>query len=687
MPIKWEDLAAGGAGAVDELLFGIPEFVAKKIDRKKVEDWIKANEPAYRTGETIGTIGSMFVPVPGLGAVKGAKGALTAARAIKGVDTAADLAKAAKAVKGLTLGQMAARGALSGAAEAGVRGVTSEKSLQDIAKDIQSGALFGAGGGVAGGLISKGLGKFGKRAEDLAGEARKMSDKAVIGLTPLKGRDTQRLLKDVAGPGAKGLGKFAKRDFTREALADIIRDEKLYLAGADDKYFAKVMKDWDDIGKAFETAYPDVRGSGVLAEAIKRGSDDIKKVMQMPGGKDAIDRLAKYLSDAKDLQGLNPVKTYLSNVVKDTFNPARATDANAAEAERALANILKRNVDDMSIDAAEKLGLDIDFAKRRKNYVFDRQIADAIAREDVAPLRVNTGSPTMEKLGMGLAGATLGGVSGAAGGEDVPIGERIGKAAKQAALFGAAGLAGSSLKGLSSKAASTAIAKSKPLAELAEKVAPSVARFAEKLTPEAGAVVGGQAASIISRQAKAEAAPETPAQEKAADTGAAAGAGEPRYVSQVMDRMRAYAAARGVPEDSAEFQQFAQAVYAATEGFAPDKIGGILYPDPEERKAYTRALTAARRLSEIGPQAIAARPGLLVPETAEQKIARESAVDQLASLVGDVAKERGSEKAAKAALTKILGGRESPERKAELVRLLLAQYGVDLDALTEMGVV
>lgn len=62
-------------------------------------------------------------------------------------------------------------------------------------------------------------------------------------------------------------------------------------------------------------------------------------------------------------------------------------------------------------------------------------------------------------------------------------------------------------------------------------------------------------------------------------------------------------------------------------------------------------------------------------------------MDQLASLVGDVAKERGSEKAAKAALTKILGGRESPERKAELVRLLLAQYGVDLDALAEMGVV
>ena len=68
-----------------------------------------------------------------LGAVKGAKGALTAARAIKGVDTAADLAKAAKtAVDWSKIAKMAGRGALAGAAESGVRGITSEKKLGEI---------------------------------------------------------------------------------------------------------------------------------------------------------------------------------------------------------------------------------------------------------------------------------------------------------------------------------------------------------------------------------------------------------------------------------------------------------------------------------------------------------------------------------------------------------------------------
>ena len=36
--INWDAASRFGAGAVDELLYGIPEFVAKKIDRKAVED-------------------------------------------------------------------------------------------------------------------------------------------------------------------------------------------------------------------------------------------------------------------------------------------------------------------------------------------------------------------------------------------------------------------------------------------------------------------------------------------------------------------------------------------------------------------------------------------------------------------------------------------------------------------------
>jgi hypothetical protein len=680
MPVKWEDLAAGGAGAVDEFLFGLPEFIAKKIDRKKVEDYIKTHEKAYRTGETIGTVGSIFLPVPGVGL---AKSALGIGKAAKVAGTAA------KGLKGL--GKLAAKGALSGAAEAGVRGITAEKTPEQILNDLRMGGLLGGAGGAVGGLLSKGISKIGSRAKDVAEEAVERSEKSILGLTALKGRDTNRLLKEMSGPGAKGLGKFKKAEMTREKLAKLIRDEGLYKAGADDRYFAQVSKDWDDIGKAFEGAYPDARGSQILGEAIKRGTDDIQDVMKMPGGKDAVDRLAKYLADTKDLQGIHPIKSYLANVVKDTFNPSKAMDANAAEAERALANILRRNMDDMSLEAAEQAGLKIDFKKRKDNYIFDRTLADSFARDQVAPMRVNTGSPTAEKLGMGLAGATLGGATGL-GGEDLPIEERLAKAGRQALMGGVAGLAGSAMKGAASKLATRAIAGSKDLADLAAKAAPGIediaGKIAGKVTPEAAAITGGIAASSLSRRAAEAAEPQTPTEAEAAEAGASAGSGDqPAYVGKIMDRIKAYAASKGVDEGSPEFSQFAAMVEQATEGFDPEKVGGILYPDQAERAVYQRALSTARRMSEVLPAATSEAPGMFSGATEEQEMMRTAAIDQLAALVGDVAKERGSEKAAKTALTKILRGKEDPARKEELVRILLAQYGVDLDQLTEMGVI
>jgi hypothetical protein len=709
MAVKWEDLLAGGAGAVDELLFGIPEFVAKKIDRQAVEGWIKKNEPAYRTGETVGTVGSMFVPIPGLGAIgkagKVAAGATKAAKAAdvgtdvlrlaKAADVSTDIARgvsgAAKAAKGADflgdIGRFAKRGAAEGALEAGVRGFTSEKEAPDILQDIKTGALFGAGGGVAGGLIGKGLKRAGKRAGDIAGEASKLSDKAIIGMTPLKGRDTNRLLKEVSGPGAKGLGKFAKRDFTREALADIIREEKLYKIGADDRYFSKVAQNWDNIGKAFEQAYPDARGSQILGEALQRATKDLEGIAKMPGGQVAMESLQKIMAEGSNLQGLNNLKSYLQGIVEDTFKPG-ALDSNAAKAQRALAQSLKRNIDEMSMDAAQKLGLDIDFTKRKKNYVFDRVLADAIAREDVAPLRVNTGSPTMEKLGMGLAGATVGGVTGLGG--DEPLEDRLKKAAGQAALYGAAGLGGSMLKGATSKAAGSAIARSKPLAELFEKAAPRIGQIAEKLPAELGAQVGGRAGAAISRQAAEAAEPSTPAQAEAAQAGAEAGTeqpGTPAYYGRVLDGLARYAASKGVSTESPEYSQFVQMVYQATGGFKPEAIGGILYQDPEERAAYTKALGVAKQLKEIAPTAISKGPGFLQKEEAETGIQRQAAVDQLSALVGDVAKATGTEKAAKAELSKILKRNVPAEQKEQLIRTLLAAYGVDVDELYSMGVV
>lgn len=677
MPVKWEDLAAGGAGAVDELLFGIPEFVAKKIDRKKVEDWIKANEPAYRTGEMVGTVGSMFLPVPGLGAIKGAKGAVTAARALKGVDTAADIAKGAKAaVDWSKIAKMAGRGALAGAAESGVRGITSEKKLSEIVQDVQRGAQFGALGGAAGGLISEKIPRWLEKAQKTTAQQY------------LKGRgiSTRDMKAAFIKSLPKGAGDAYKAQKAGEYLRDVADFAKTVPRG--EGFTEEISKQTGALYEILNDAWSG-RFKGASAADVIKGlvNPDTMKKLSEEYGDDAAQAALEYIQkNATGKKGLVGIKEFFQRI-GDTARtaPAIAENVPLSSAIQDLAYSLKGTADDIAMAAAEEAGKGkLDVAGLKKQYKLLKPLEKAEMRETLALGTPGGGSPTFEKRTVGELVSALGApaIGAAVGGTSAAMTPEEGKNKLAQIAIGSLGGA-AAMKGLSALSSRGIGALDTAVSGLARKV--------PEVLPEAISkglqVSGGMAAGALARAAKAEAAPETPAQEKAADTGAAAGAGEPRYVSQVMDRMRAYAAARGVPEDSPEFQQFAQAVYAATEGFSPDKIGGILYPDPEERKAYTRALTVARRLSEIGPQAIAARPGLLVPETAEQKIARESAVDQLASLVGDVAKERGSEKAAKAALTKILGGRESPERKAELVRLLLAQYGVDLDALTEMGVV
>ena len=155
MARDWKsDLLYGGAGALDEVLFGLPEWAAKKVNRKAAEDFIAKNPEAYHAGELAGTVGSLFIPMGGLasGVFKGAKTAHTAARGaqaaklLKAADTVSDTAKFAKAgVDWSKIAKLAGKGALYGGAESGIRGITSES--EDVAGDVARGLKFGAAGG------------------------------------------------------------------------------------------------------------------------------------------------------------------------------------------------------------------------------------------------------------------------------------------------------------------------------------------------------------------------------------------------------------------------------------------------------------------------------------------------------------------------------------------------------------
>lgn len=702
--VKWEDLVAGGAGAVDEALFGIPEFVAKKINREAAEKYIKEHEKAYRTGETIGTVGSMLIPVPGLGlakgaaaATKGAKAAATGVKALKAADTAADIAKGASAAekmlkiapKAQTLGrsvaEFAGRGALSGALESGVRGVTSEKTPEQILQDIQGGAAFGAPGGAAGGALTKGLSSLGKVRpqtgntffEDLAGEASKVRKQYSLGSAGFTKKYAKQIAKDFSGPGAKGLGRFAKADDALTRAAEIIDSEGLAKMGADDRYFGQVSKHWQQMNDVTEKALGDTSGENLFNLAFNKGSKEIQSIAKSGSGKKVEDQLLRLMGEAKDYEGINNFKKFLDNEFTDTFRQNVYQKASDAEAARDAVSIIRRNLDEIITDVAEKSGMDkaiID--KRRANYIFDRGIAQAFADDIFSPKTTGGGSQTAMRLGTALA---LGGGGYLSGENDD---EKLKRALGGVALAAGGDILGGMLNRAQAKAVTSLVSKGAPLAEALERAAPKAAAALENLSPAYGAQVGGE---FVAQKAREAAAPTTPGEEEAVQVASAAGTDQKKYMDIIRDKMVAYAESLGVPEDSDNFREFAAQVYAMTDGFSPDKIGGILYQDPEERKAYETALRVARGLKE--EERALNRPGLFSGESDEERLAREASVDKLAALVEDVGKAKGVGPQAKKAAQKILSGGEDPARKQELLGVLLEQYGVNLDELSALGVV
>lgn len=693
--INWEDIVAGGAGAIDEALFGLPEFAAKNLGaRKQVEDYIKKHEKAYRIGEGIGTFGSIFIPIPGAGLVKAGGAAAKGLRAAKAVDTAADIARLAKTAdtatdiaklaktadtigdiakagktvgeikKTVDFGKLAARGALSGASESAIRGITSEKSPSEILANIRSGALYGAGGGVVGGLLSKNLQRF-------AREGSKTAEKAYLGTTDLGRRESLSYLKDVAGAGAKGIGKYKAADAARKELVRVGKEIGAHIPGKMDDAILKHAELWNKLDDVVEKAMPDIRGSDLYTAAL--GKLDLDALYKEFTKEQVEQFLKETLEAGVNRSGLANTRKFLADLIEGSYGASTIKNPKTAgtqRMQREIAKSLRSGVDEIVMDTAKSAGLDIDFAKLKRDYLPMRAIAESAAKADIVPLRVGLGSPTAEKLALSGAGAALG----------LSQGDDLETRLKNAAIGGIGGFAA---KKAIEKLATRGIAAGAPLAQAAET---ALEKIAPEALEKAGATIGGQAGSILARKAIEAAAPETPEQVEAATT-AAASTDEPVYLSRIMSKMQAYAQAKGVSPDSDEFRQFAGQVYAATDGFSPDKIGMVLYPDPADQEAYLKALTVTRGLREAMPTATKKAGGFLSRESDEERIAREAATDKLASVVGDVAKSAGSEAAAKKSLTKILASNDTPERKAQLVKTLLAAYGVDVEDVESLGVV
>jgi len=670
-----ENLGAMSAGAVDEILFGLPEYAIKNLGgREAATKYIQEHEKAYKQGEGIGTVASMFLPVPGAAALKGAGLAAKGLKAAKAVDTAKDAGTLAK------MGQMAAKGAASGAIESGVRGVTSEKKAADILRDIGYGTVGGAVGGSIAGAATKALPNLAEQLSKATGAQYRAS----------RGLNTKDLTRAFNASNPAGAGASYRAQKAGDWVRDITDYAKTVKRGEGvvEGLSAKTSGIYKTMDNAWDKTFKGVSAKDIFTNAID--ADEIAKLSETYGDDTAKQAYAYIMKQSGGKKGLAGIKNHLQDVI-DTArtNSAIADNVELSSAIQDLSKSLRGKMDDIAIGAVEKQGGGkIDIAKLKKDYAMLKPLENMTTREELLTSKVGGGSPTSEK------NAILAMLQGNA--PSVGTGSLAGTAAALTqnqdddALTKARNIALASIGGVAAGKASSALGSRLigGLDTAAVKFAKSLPDVMSKGAIDVGTAVGGQAGSVIARQAVGEAAPSTPEEAEAAETGAEGGTESPAYKSKVLTKMQDYALERGVDPESEEFQQFAADVYAMTDGFSPDKIGAILYTDPEEQKAYLKALEVSRRLKTTMPGALQETGGgWFDGATEEEKIAKQTAVDQLGALVGDVAKTTGSEPAAKKQLTKILASKVDPERKAELVKTVLASYGVDVDEIEALGVV
>ena len=664
MAINWDDIAAGGAGAVNGLLFDAPEFLLKNIGyRKQVEDYVNAHKGAHDIGETVGTIGGAFVPVGGIarGLGLGAK-ALEAGKALQ---IAGDVGKGTSVLGDIA--RLAGRGAATGGLESAARGIFNEQTPGQIAENVSTGAGMGALGGAVGGSLAKAMpyiSKLGKKA----------TEKAVIGTTDANTRQLLSAVQKLSGEGSGANAQVQKVDDIRGQIADLIKSKKLWKEGAVEKAAGEQSAIWKSLDDVYEKVAGGKTGAEVLGGALL--PEDLATL-----GNKYDPETIKAASEI--IRGPVANRTGMANIrakLEDVAKAARMKGTGNAEVDNAvfdMAKTMRRNLDDAVVETAKASGINIP-PNFKREYGLLQPIAKGEVRSEIAPSKFNLGSPTFEKA---AAATLLGGGSTLLGDKNDDLQTKLARGAAAAAL----GYGGSKLIG---SLARRGIASADTLAGKLVNQAPNIATASDQL-----ATIGARAAANTANAVKA-AAPTNQPEAKAAQAGAEMGQSSPKeYMGLVLDRLTSFAEARGVSKDSPDFKEFVQTVAASTMGddgpFDAKKMAGILYPDPAERAKFTRALDVSRALSSDLTTAMRPTGGALgtgIGEPVEESMGRQIALDKLGAMVGEVAKANGTEKAARAQLSKILGNRSlSQMAKRDLIRGMLEQYGVDFDTLAKVG--
>lgn len=678
------DIVAGIKGGVNGLLFGAPEFIYRRMfpnGEKEYQDFIKKHGTAYNVGNVAGSIGSAFIPGIGL-AGDAAKGIGLGAKALEGAKLLEGGAEAAKGVSGIAkLGNIAAKGVLTGALEGGVRGVTGStpgQELQGGMQGVQSGALWGAGGQ----LVGEGVSALAGAAPRLLGEGAKKGMQKFLGTTELNSREAASVMRDMAGPGAKGLGKQAVSEDALQSLYDVGRKYGLNKPGMADEVFNGTRSDWKLVNDHFESAFPNSSASDLLN--MSTTEDDLAPIWKMANSDVAKASLNKIGQDLAGVDGLANVRRYLDNGIADTYKPG-ATSQSAAEAQRALFSTLRSNLDEMVTDTAKKAGLPADFDTMKKEYLPLRAYAASDAKATMKVARTNTGSPTWEKMAMAGGGGALG----------LTQGDDIQTRIQNALLYGSLGYGA---KRFGEKAADIAGATSVPL--LKKLAAASKGGILRKLgaNPELAGTVGAGIGSVAGQTAGTVAG--SPDVVAAGMTGQGAAPGNPGEVESDpvnMNRLNAGIATEfmqatqgyyGGPDNSNPiFQRFHDSMMTAmkdngqSDKINPRLAAGIMFQNPEQRDSYIKGLEAEQKMGKafpvaapaLGPQNLLG--GLFHPERGAAK----------SDILKAVADATGNDKGIQSAANRILNGTASQDVKFKKLMDMIRTANPQLAEAQKLG--
>lgn len=486
----WSGLGAGGYGALNSVLMGLPDLLVRTAGGsetyKKLKDFKEQNKTASTIGDIAG-LGASFL-IPGGALLKGVQLGTKALGAGKIAET---LGKGAEflGASGGKLGEQALRGAGQAAEQAIPRAIT-ESVANDQPVDPASVAAQVGLGAAGGAILGKLAPLLGKTAATGADEVGKTVEDAILSGADVGTRVVKTALNQTARQyDLNRYGNFFNNaDEFKAGLSKFITDNNLGDKLTREAFIEDNGPLWQAVAEKFNTS-PLKIGTPEFTQQFLANPKIAELISDPNIGVEGVQKIAQKMvggiADAKTggiVNDFNQAKRYLNDQISkySKISPATPEALDQTEAGLRIASALKQSIDEHA------LSLDPAFATLKANYPYVQALKIASGLEKIKvenPLR--EGSDTFQKLATNAAlGGTLG--VGASGEDDKLAGGVTG------ALAGAVGIPFAT-RALSKIGTQALGGGAGALSKLGEKLKP----LADRLNlPEIGQAVEQNAARI-----------------------------------------------------------------------------------------------------------------------------------------------------------------------------------------------